>query len=162
MALFVVHSWSLIIWPILKIQKITDCRYSLMYVTTVFSTIDHKLNNVQQCIYKWQLLLVFMMFFIIWMCVMDSKSSTASVNISLNSGSYHKLTQLIVEDDRKYWHRIKKSKQLSLINTLLNIVKLVINCRKYGFTDAVLDFESITHIQIIKNIMKTSAPMIDS
>ena len=33
--------------------------------------------------------------------VMDSKSSTASVNISLNSGSEWKLTQLIVEDDRK-------------------------------------------------------------
>jgi hypothetical protein len=31
---------------------------------------------------------------------MDSKSSTASVNISLNSGSERKLTQL-VEDDRK-------------------------------------------------------------
>ena len=30
---------------------------------------------------------------------MDSKSSTASVNISLNSGSEHKLTQLIVEDE---------------------------------------------------------------
>jgi hypothetical protein len=61
---------------------------------------------------------------------MDSKSSTASVNISLNSGSYRKLMQLIVEDDRKYWHRIKKSKQLSLIITLLNITKLVTNCRK--------------------------------
>ena len=34
-------------------------------------------------------------------CVMDSKSSTASVNISLNSRSERKLTQLIVEDDRK-------------------------------------------------------------
>ena len=34
-------------------------------------------------------------------CVMDSKSSTASVNISLNSGSERKLTQSIVEDDRK-------------------------------------------------------------
>jgi hypothetical protein len=55
MALFVVHSWSLFIWPILKIQKITDCLYSLMYVTTVFSIIDHKLSNVQQCIYKWHL-----------------------------------------------------------------------------------------------------------
>ena len=32
---------------------------------------------------------------------MDSKSSTASVNISLNFGSERKLTQLIVEDDRK-------------------------------------------------------------
>jgi hypothetical protein len=31
---------------------------------------------------------------------MDSKSSTTSVNISLNSGSERKLTQLIVEDDR--------------------------------------------------------------
>ena len=30
---------------------------------------------------------------------MDSKSSTASVYISLNSGSEHKLTQLIVEDE---------------------------------------------------------------
>ena len=41
--------------------------------------------------------------FIIGCCVMDSKSSTytASVNISLNSGSERKLTQLIVEDDRK-------------------------------------------------------------
>ena len=39
--------------------------------------------------------------FIIQMCVMDSKSSTALVNISLNSGSERKLTQLIVEDDRK-------------------------------------------------------------
>ena len=29
-------------------------------------------------------------------CVMDSKSSTTSVNISLNSGSYHKLMQMIV------------------------------------------------------------------
>jgi len=37
---------------------------------------------------------------------MDLNSSTASVNISLNSGSYRKLTQLIVEDDRKYWYRI--------------------------------------------------------
>ena len=35
----------------------------------------------------------------IGLCVMDSKSSTASVNISLNSGSEHKLTQLIVEDE---------------------------------------------------------------
>ena len=32
---------------------------------------------------------------------MDSKFSTASVNISLNSGSERKLTQLIVEDDRQ-------------------------------------------------------------
>ena len=32
---------------------------------------------------------------------MDLKSSTALVNISLNSGSERKLTQLIVEDDRK-------------------------------------------------------------
>ena len=32
---------------------------------------------------------------------MDSKSNTASVNISLNSGSVRKLAQLIVEDDRK-------------------------------------------------------------
>jgi uncharacterized membrane protein len=39
----------------LKIQKITDCRCSLMYVTTIFSTIGHKLSNVQQCNYKWQL-----------------------------------------------------------------------------------------------------------
>ena len=70
--------------------------------------------------------------FIIRMCAMDSKSSTASVNISLNSRSYRKLTQLIAEDDRKYRHRIKKSKKLSLIITLLNIAKLVTNCRKYG------------------------------
>ena len=34
-------------------------------------------------------------------CVMDSKSSTASVNISLISGYKRKLTELIVEDDRK-------------------------------------------------------------
>ena len=33
---------------------------------------------------------------------MDSKSSTASVNIRLNSESYRKLTQLTVEDDRTY------------------------------------------------------------
>jgi hypothetical protein len=32
---------------------------------------------------------------------MVSKSSTTSVNISLNSGSERKLMQLIVEDDRK-------------------------------------------------------------
>ena len=32
---------------------------------------------------------------------MNSKSSTASVDINLNSGSECKLTQLIVEDDRK-------------------------------------------------------------
>ena len=70
--------------------------------------------------------------FIIRMCVMDSKSSTASVNISLNSRSYRKLMQLIAEGDRKYRHRIKKSKKLSLIITLLNIAKLVTNCRKYG------------------------------
>jgi hypothetical protein len=42
-----------------------------------------------------------MMFLLSGCCVMDSKSSTASVNISLNSGSERKLTQLIVEDDRK-------------------------------------------------------------
>ena len=48
-ALFVIHSRSLISWSILKIQKITDCRRSLMYVTTVFSTTRHKLSNVQQC-----------------------------------------------------------------------------------------------------------------
>jgi hypothetical protein len=42
-----------------------------------------------------------MMFLLSVCCVMDSKSSTASVNISLNSGSERKLTQLIVEDDRK-------------------------------------------------------------
>jgi hypothetical protein len=41
------------------------------------------------------------MFLLFGCCVMDSKSSTASVNISLNSGSERKLTQLIVEDDRK-------------------------------------------------------------
>jgi hypothetical protein len=40
-----------------------------------------------------------MMFLFSGCCVMDSKSSTASVNISLNSGSEHKLTQLIVEDE---------------------------------------------------------------
>ena len=42
-----------------------------------------------------------MMFLLFGCSVMDSKSSTASVNISLNSGSERKLTQLIVEDDRK-------------------------------------------------------------
>ena len=44
---------------------------------------------------------VFIWFLISGCYVMDSKSSTASVNISLNSGSERKLTQLIVEDDRK-------------------------------------------------------------
>jgi hypothetical protein len=39
-----------------------------------------------------------MMFLISGCCVMDSKFSTASINISLNSGSERKLTQLIVED----------------------------------------------------------------
>jgi len=42
---------------------------------------------------------------------MDLNSSTASVNIR---------------------YRIKESKQLSLIITLLNIVKPVMSCRKYG------------------------------
>ena len=44
-----------------------------------------------------------MMFLISRCCVIviDSKSSTASVNISLNSGSERKLTKLRVEDDRK-------------------------------------------------------------
>ena len=68
-----------------------------------------------------------MIFLLSGCCVMDSKS----VNISLNSGSNRKLTQLIIEDDRKYWYRIKKSKQLSLIIILLNIAKLVMSCRKY-------------------------------
>ena len=36
------------------------------------------------------------MFLLPGCCVMDSKSSTASINISLNSGSERKLTQLIV------------------------------------------------------------------
>ena len=44
---------------------------------------------------------VFIWFLISGCYVMDSKSSTASVNISLNFGSERKLTQLIVEDDRK-------------------------------------------------------------
>jgi hypothetical protein len=48
-ALFVVHSWSLIIWSI------------LMYVTTVFSTTPHKLSNVQQCHNKWQLFALMIM-----------------------------------------------------------------------------------------------------
>jgi hypothetical protein len=47
------------------------------------------------------------------------------------SRSYPKLTQLIVKDDRKYWYRTKKIKQLSLIIILLNIAKLVMSCRKY-------------------------------
>ena len=42
-----------------------------------------------------------MMFLLSECCVMDSKSSTASVNISLNSGSERKLTQLIVEEDNR-------------------------------------------------------------
>jgi hypothetical protein len=58
------------------------------------------------------------MMFLFGCCVMDSKSSTASVN----SGSDRKLTQLIVEDDRKWWYRIKKGKQLSLIMTFCGIV----------------------------------------
>jgi hypothetical protein len=86
-----------------------------------------KLKNIKCVGFYWHF---HMMFLLSGCCVMDSKSSTASVNISLNSGSYRKLMQLIVEDDRKYWHRIKKSKQLSLIITLLNITKLVTNCRK--------------------------------
>ena len=48
-ALFVVHSWSLIIMSFFKIQKISDGQRSLMYVTKVFSTTRHKLSNVQQC-----------------------------------------------------------------------------------------------------------------
>ena len=40
-----------------------------------------------------------MMFLLSGCCVIDLKSSTASVNISLNSGSERKLTQLIVEDE---------------------------------------------------------------
>ena len=88
-----------------------------------------KLQNIKCVGFYWRF---HMMFLLSRCCVMDSKSSTASVNISLNSGSERKLTQLIVEDDRKYWYRIKKSKQLSLIITLLNIAKLVMSCRKYG------------------------------
>jgi len=53
------------------------------------------------------------------------------INISLKFESYRKLMQMIVEDDRKYWYRIRKSKQLSLIITLLNIAELVTSCRKY-------------------------------
>ena len=34
--------------------------------------------------------------------------------------------QLIVKDDRKYWDRTKKSKQLSLIIILLNIANTVV------------------------------------
>jgi hypothetical protein len=73
-----------------------------MYVTTVFSITPHKLSNVQQCHnfsssiklqnikcvgFYWRF---HMMFLLSGCCVMDSKSSTASVNISLNSGSERK------------------------------------------------------------------------
>jgi hypothetical protein len=57
-----------------------------------------KLQNIKCVGFYWRF---HMMFLLSGCCVMDSKSSTASVNISLNSGSERKLTQLIVEDDRK-------------------------------------------------------------
>ena len=55
-----------------------------------------KLQNIKCVGFYWRF---HMMFLLSCCCVMDSKSSTASVNISLNSGSEHKLTQLIVEDE---------------------------------------------------------------
>jgi hypothetical protein len=57
-----------------------------------------KLQSVKCVGFYWR---IHMMFLISGCCLMDSKSSTASGNISLNSGSERKLTQLIVEDDRK-------------------------------------------------------------
>ena len=57
-----------------------------------------KLQNIKCVGFYWHF---HMMFLLSGCCVMDSKSRTASVNISLNSGSERKLTQLIVEDDRK-------------------------------------------------------------
>jgi hypothetical protein len=53
-----------------------------------------KLQNIKCVGFYWRF---HMMFLLSVCCVMDSKSSTASVNISLNSGSERKLTQLIVE-----------------------------------------------------------------
>ena len=53
-----------------------------------------KLQNIKCVGFYWHF---HMMFLLSGCCVMDSKS----VNISLNSGSERKLTQLIVEDDRK-------------------------------------------------------------
>jgi hypothetical protein len=55
-----------------------------------------KLQNIKCVGFYWRF---HMMFLLSECCVMDSKSSTASVNISLNSGSERKLTQLIIEDD---------------------------------------------------------------
>ena len=57
-----------------------------------------KLQNIKGVGFYWRF---HMMFLLSECCVMDSKSSTASVNISLNSGSERKLMQLVVEDDRK-------------------------------------------------------------
>jgi hypothetical protein len=45
----IVDYYVLIIEELKLSSKITDCRRSLMYVTTVFSTTPHKLSNVQQC-----------------------------------------------------------------------------------------------------------------
>jgi hypothetical protein len=48
-----------------------------------------KLQNIKCVGFYWHFR---MMFLLSGCCVMDSKSSTALVNISLNSGSEHKLT----------------------------------------------------------------------
>jgi hypothetical protein len=67
-----------------------------------------------------------MMFLLSGCCVMDSKSSTASVNISLNSGSERKLTQLIVHAHYRhelvfFWRfsRPREGAHYATLNTVL-------------------------------------------
>jgi hypothetical protein len=58
---------------------------------------------------------------------MDTKYSTISISIHvyLNFEPYRNLMQLLIQDKRKNWYRIKKNQHISLIITLLNIAKLV-------------------------------------
>jgi hypothetical protein len=84
---------------------------------------------------------------------------TKSFHIWSYSRSYPKLTQLIVKDDRKYWYRTKKIKQLSLIIILLNIAKLVIrsgiwpNMKAFGSTSSEeLRWQCTTILKLDENV----------
>jgi hypothetical protein len=62
---------------------------------------------------------------------MDSKSSTASVNISLNSGSERKLMQLIVED--------RKNKTLFVVHSWSLIIWSILEIQKNSGLSALFE-----------------------